>query len=146
MAIDNPYAYVYGQKTPIDTVVEGTAPVIVNDKTLLPVRFLSESIGAKVEWDEKTQRITIYGDKRIFLTMNSNIMQVEKEKRTLQTPAMEINGRTYVPLRDIVEALDIGCYWEEPGLIICGPSVGYYELLANGGVPRLLEEFGLLSY
>ncbi len=146
MAIDNPYAYVYGQKTPIDTVVEGTAPVIVNDKTLLPVRFLAESIGATVEWDEKTQRITIYGDKRIFLTMNSNIMQVEKEKRTLQTPAMEINGRTYVPLRDIVEALDIGCYWEEPGLIICGPSVGYYELLANGGVPRLLEEFGLLSY
>ena len=145
MAIGNTHAYVYGQQTPIDTVVEGTAPVIVNDKTLLPVRFLAESIGAQVEWDEKTQRITILGDKRIFLTLNSNIMQIEKEKRTLQTPAMEIDGRTYVPLRDIVEALDINCYWVEPGLIICGPEEGYHELFVNGGMDRLLEEFGVAA-
>ena len=145
MAIDNNIAYVYGHKTPIDPLNEETAPIIVNGKTLLPVRFLAETFGATVLWDEKTQEIKIMGNnKRIFLTLGSNIMKVEKEKRTLQTPAMEIGGRTYVPLRDIVEALEINCYWEEPGLIICGPSDGYFEILANDGVGKLLTDYNLI--
>ena len=66
-----------------------------------------------------------------------------KAKLSLQTPAMTIENRTYVPLRDIVEALGINCYWEESGLILCGAEAGYIEMLVNGGVYRLLEEFEL---
>ncbi len=145
MAIDANYAYFYGQKVPIDPLNDETAPVIVNDKTLLPVRFLAESIGATVDWNEEKQEIKItQNNKRIILTLGSNIMKVEKEKRTLQTPAMEIGGRTYVPLRDIVEALEIGCYWIEPGLILCGSEEGYIDALTYGGVDRLLVEYNLI--
>ena len=144
MAIGSNEAYVYGQKTPIDTVSDVTAPVIVNGKTLLPVRFLAESLGAKVEWVEETQEIRIMGEKRIFLNLGSNIMRIEKEKRTLQTPAMEIEGRTYVPLRDIVEALNINCYWVEPGLILCGTEEAYIESIASGGIDRLLVKYNLI--
>jgi len=144
MAIGSNEAYVYGQKTPIDTVSETTAPVIVNDKTLLPVRFLAESLGATVEWNEEKQEIKItYNGKRIILTLGSNVMKIEKEKRNLQAPAMEIEGRTYVPLRDIVETFGINCHWVEPGLILCGPDDGYFETLAYGGVDRLLLEYNL---
>jgi len=147
MAIGKSQAYVYGQKIPVDTVVPDTAPVIVNGKTLLPVRFLAESIGATVKWNEETQEIRIENEgKRIILTLGSNIMRVEKEKRTLQTPAMEIGGRTYVPLRDIVEALNINCYWVEPGLIICGSEESYIEMLGNDGVSKLLMDFDLLEF
>ncbi len=144
MAIGSNQAYVYGQKTPIDTIVPETAPVIVNGKTLLPVRFLAETLGMQVLWDEATQEIRLVGDKRIILNLGSNIMRVEKEKRTLQTPAMEIGGRTYVPLRDIVEALEIGCYWVEPGLILCGSEESYFNALAYGGIERLLVEYNLI--
>ena len=57
---------------------------------------------------------------------------------------MEIGGRTYVPLRDIVEALEIGCYWIEPGLILCGSEEGYIDALTYGGVDRLLVEYNLI--
>jgi hypothetical protein len=35
------------------------APMIVNGRTLVPVRFVSENLGSKVDWDGKLQRITI---------------------------------------------------------------------------------------
>lgn len=142
MAIGNNTAWVYGQKTPIDTVSNVTAPVIINGKTLVPVRFLAESLGLKVTWTEETQEIRIEdGEKRILLKLGSDRMRIEKKTVTLQTPAMEIENRTYVPLRDIVEALGINCYWEEPGLILCGAEEGYIELLVNGGIQRIFEEF-----
>ncbi len=142
MAIGNSKAFAYGKETVIDTASDVTAPVIVNGKTLVPVRFLAESLGWKVTWTEETQEIRIEdGIKRVILNMGSDVMRIEKEKRTLQTPAMEIENRTYVPLRDIVEALGINCYWEEPGLILCGAEEGYIELLVNGGIQRIFEEF-----
>ncbi|MEN2775548.1 copper amine oxidase N-terminal domain-containing protein [Acetivibrio clariflavus] len=46
--------YVYIEKEPLDQ-----APVIKDGRTMLPVRFISEQMGLNVEWDSKTQKITI---------------------------------------------------------------------------------------
>ena len=35
------------------------APMIVNDRTLVPIRFVSESLGATVDWSEETKTATI---------------------------------------------------------------------------------------
>lgn len=45
-------------------------PFTTNDRTLVPVRFISESIGAQVSWDEDTQTVTVTGEgKNITLTL-----------------------------------------------------------------------------
>lgn len=57
MQIDNTMAYVNGQ--PIEMPV---APTINNDRTMVPLRFISEQFGAEVEWDGSLNQITINKD------------------------------------------------------------------------------------
>lgn len=60
LQIGNPVMTVNGTEKPIDA--EGTAPVIVNDRTLLPVRAIVEEMGGMVAWDGDTQTVTITGN------------------------------------------------------------------------------------
>jgi len=57
--IDNPEAKVNGQPTWIDENNHDVRPIIVNDRTMLPLRFVAENLGCTVEWDPKTRTITI---------------------------------------------------------------------------------------
>jgi len=142
-ALDRNWAYVYGKRTDIDDQSDVTAPMIINDKTMVPVRFISEQLGATVEWNEETQTVRILTNKRITLTLNSKTMQVEKEKRTLQSPATEVENRIYVPLRDIIEALEMEVHWIEPGVILVGPSDEMAKLYVNGGIEKILEAYSM---
>lgn len=36
-----------------------TEPIIIDGRTMLPIRFVAENLGFKVEWDESTQTITV---------------------------------------------------------------------------------------
>ena len=36
-----------------------TAPEVTNDRTMLPLRFITETFGADVGWEEETQRVTV---------------------------------------------------------------------------------------
>lgn len=36
-----------------------TAPVIINSRTLVPLRFISENFGASIDWDSREQKITL---------------------------------------------------------------------------------------
>lgn len=57
--IGKPIANVNGIPTPIDMQAPKLSPMIVNGRTFLPLRFVSENLGAEVEWDGTTQTITI---------------------------------------------------------------------------------------
>ena len=39
--------------------VNGRSAHLINDKTLVPLRFLSEELGFDVQWDENTRTVTI---------------------------------------------------------------------------------------
>jgi len=58
--IGKPIAKVNGVDTPIDSTNSKVVPEIINGRTYLPLRFISENLGASVDWDAKTQTITIY--------------------------------------------------------------------------------------
>ena len=57
--------------------------------------------------------------------------------------ATEVENRIYVPLRDIVEALGMGCHWIEPGIICIGPGEYVGMLYVNGGMERIMDYYGL---
>jgi hypothetical protein len=48
-------ALVDGYKTTLDV-----APQIINGRTYIPLRFVSENLGATVDWDATTKTVTIY--------------------------------------------------------------------------------------
>ncbi|MCD6116931.1 copper amine oxidase N-terminal domain-containing protein [bacterium] len=60
--IDSPRAKVNGTMVYIDSDNHSVKPIIVNDRTMLPLRFVAESLGCIVDWDPNTRTITIaYG-------------------------------------------------------------------------------------
>ncbi len=54
MSIGDENVYVNGQQ-----ISMGLAPMIVESRTLVPVRFVSEGLGATVDWDEKTNTASV---------------------------------------------------------------------------------------
>jgi photosystem II stability/assembly factor-like uncharacterized protein len=57
--IDNPKAKVNGTENWIDPNNHDVRPTIINSRTMLPLRFVAESMGCKVDWDQETSKITI---------------------------------------------------------------------------------------
>ena len=82
--------------------------VIIDDRTLVPIRIITESTGASVDWDGESYQVTINtGDKRVKLKINSSEMDINGSKVKLEVPAKQ--RRTMVPVRAITEVL--GLMW-----------------------------------
>ncbi len=109
LTIDKKEAIVFGE-----TKTNDVAPIIVNNRTMLPARFVSENLGATVEWNEKTREVTIKGkDVTIVITIDLDTALVNGEKRELDSPAFIKDDRTYTPLRFIAEELGATVEWNE---------------------------------
>ena len=88
MFVGNPHAIAKGEKTLIDPENMDVKPVVINDRTLVPVRFISANFGGEVGWNDETQEITINVDgKEIKLALGSNIMTVDGQETQLEVPA-----------------------------------------------------------
>ena len=95
------------------------------DRTLVPVRFIAESLGAKVDWDQKTKTATILqNNKTIKLTIDSTKAIVNNETKTLDknsTPKLVTfsnkDSRTMVPVRVISEILGYEVGWNQENKI-----------------------------
>ncbi len=85
-----------------------------NNRTLVPVRFVTEALGADVIWDDKTQTVLIKkGDKEISLTINEKKITINgKEKYMDTSPIITDNNRTMVPVRFISESLGELVGWD----------------------------------
>jgi hypothetical protein len=82
------------------------APFIDGSRTLVPIRFVSEALGAKVDWDAATRQVTITdGAARIVLTIGSGSALVNDSSQSLDAPPRIDGGRTFVPLRFVSETL-----------------------------------------
>lgn len=90
------------------------APIIRNNRTLLPARFIAENLGATVEWNEAEQKVIIRKDDiEIVLFIDSDTAYVNNEMIKLDSPAFIENDRTYTPVRFIAENLGAIVDWEE---------------------------------
>ena len=88
-------------------------PLIIDKgRTLVPVRFLLEAMGAQVEWRGDNGAVYIYlEDLSIELVMGSYTAHLNGRIVPLETPARLINGRAYVPLRFVAESLGASVIW-----------------------------------
>ena len=85
----------------------------------MPVRFIAENIGAKVDWDEEAQTVTIVkGKDRIKVTLGESKLTRNGKEIALDTAAITENDRTLLPLRAICEALGKFVFWDDRGLIV----------------------------
>lgn len=81
-------------------------------RTMVPVRFVVEALGAGVEWQEAEKKVLIRGAGReIELVIGSRSALVDGEQWDMDTVPVLKNDRTMVPLRFIGEALGISVDW-----------------------------------
>lgn len=106
--------------SPIKLVVDGkditslSSPIIENDRTLVPIRFISEELGATVTWDGVNRTVVVEkGDRTVFLRIGSQLIDYNNgTDYDISDVAPKIyNDRTFVPLRLISNALGIGIEW-----------------------------------
>lgn len=107
-----------------EELVTDNAPVIVNDRTLVPMRAIFEALGAEVTWNE--QEYCAYASKdsnAIRLPIGSDIMgagivnsggaMLFSSEIALDVPAQLIGDFTYVPARAVAEAFKSSVNWNE---------------------------------
>ena len=117
-------AYVKNYKTEIDA-----APIILNNRTYVPVRFLAEGFGAQVKWDdyEKAARI-IYGAKEIKMTIGREWIWVNNEKVNFDAAPVVVNSRTMVPAAAFCKAAGMNICWDNRGVVVVtGPDITLQE-------------------
>lgn len=88
-------------------------PVIIDGRTLVPMRAIFEALGAYVEWDNSTK--TVMGwleDTVVHLTIGNNKMDINGSISELDVPPTIINDKTMVPIRAISEVFDCGVSWD----------------------------------
>lgn len=102
-----------------------TAPQLVNDTTLVPMRAIFEAFGAKVKWDGDTQSVTAKKkSKTIYMTIGSDEITKNDETVKAQTAPQIIDGRTMIPVRVVSELLGLDVDWnvEDRAVIISSGS------------------------
>lgn len=91
-----------------EVVPTDVPPYIDNGRTMVPIRAISEGLGARVAWYEGTRQVYVrLGDNDMWLTIGSKTATLNDKKVTLDAAASIVSGRTMVPIRFISE--NIGC-------------------------------------
>lgn len=94
-------------------------PVIINGQAYLPIRSVSESFGAAVDWDQESLTVTVSTEyATITNRINSITAYIDGEPAEIDGPSLLLAGRTYVPLRLISESLGLQVDWHAPTQII----------------------------
>lgn len=118
LQIGNPIMQVNGTEKEIDPG-RGTVPVIINNRTLLPIRAVVEEIGGSAEWEESTQTaIFTYNCDVVKLTVNNTTAYLNDTSHTLDSAPTIINNRTMLPIRFIAESFKFSVNWNEAEQIV----------------------------
>ena len=93
-------------------------PQIINNRTMVPLRKIFETLGAKIEWYGDTETVIAQkGDTTVKLQINNPIAEVTKDgvssKITLDSKPVIVENRTLVPLRFISESLEKQVAWDQ---------------------------------
>ncbi len=94
-------------------------PVLLNDRTMVPMRAIFEALGAEVSWDDTTQTATgVREGVTVSVTIDSTVAKVDSAEKTLDQPPVLKDSRTLVPLRFISEAFGAEVAWDDANQIV----------------------------
>ncbi|MEW5954169.1 MAG: stalk domain-containing protein [Bacillota bacterium] len=91
------------------------APVIMDGRTLVPVRFISQAMNAPVLWEGAAKNATVVrGGNWIDLWLGERLMVVDGQAVELDVPPLALQGRTMLPLGAVARAMGLTVDWD-PG-------------------------------
>jgi len=124
-------------------------PFIESGRTFVPVRFVSEALGAKVDWDAGTGAVTVTaGDGMVVRLIKGDTDMLVQKGGGDTTVKMDVattvvDGRAFVPVRFIAEALGFKVGWDgrtKTVLLATGP-----DIMDREGALRFKQEYEALN-
>ena len=132
-AIDSNVAYI--SDNGISQISLDASPVIMNSRTLVPIRVIAENFGSEVVWDNSTRTVKISQDNlEVLLKIDDSTAYINGKNVTLDAAPQIINSRTMLPIRFVCESLgmNIEYIWttrqvyitdESPAMVCNGNNV-----------------------
>lgn len=116
LRVDDPQVEVNNIKWPY---LLDMPPIIRDQRTFVPLRFLGEIIGAEVFWDARDRRVTYkYRNTLVELWIGKKQIKINGLDREIDVAPFIENGRTLVPLRFITEPMGAKIQWDAQNRII----------------------------
>jgi len=85
---------------------------IINGRSMMPIRFVAENLGATVGWNGETKTVIIENEStKIELPVGKTTCTLNGETVELDVPAQIVDGRTLMPIRFIAENLGATVGW-----------------------------------
>ena len=96
-------------------------PFIYEGRTLVPIRAVAEKMNYSVAWDAINKLVILRsnsGDNILHFQIEDNVALRNYKEFVLDVPATITNGRTFLPLRAVAEAMDAEVNWNQNERII----------------------------
>jgi len=114
LTVNKTTATVNGKSVKLDA-----APIVQSGVTYLPLRFIADSMGAQVEWDQAQKKVTVIrGGTMLELRIGSTDLVVSGVRQPAAAEPILRGGRTLVPIRLISEQLGLSVGWEQATKIV----------------------------
>lgn len=85
-----------------------------NYRTMVPIRFVREELGANVEWEGSTQTVRITkGNTVVVFKLGESKYQINRTEKTMDTKVVTKDGTIFVPLRVIGESFNGMVFWDK---------------------------------
>jgi S1-C subfamily serine protease len=114
--VGNSVMSIDGVRQPIDA--QGTKPIIVESRTLVPIRAVIESFGGFVAWDADARKVTVIlkeNTLELWIGQSSaslNGYSLPVDSANPKVFPIIVSGRTMIPLRFVAESLGIDVQYE----------------------------------
>lgn len=90
------------------------SPVVSQNTTLVPLRGVFESLGAKVDWDSKAKKVTASkNDDTLTLNVGSKLAYKNSNPVQLDAATQIQKGQVLVPLRFVSQSLGAKVNWDQ---------------------------------
>lgn len=88
--------------------------VVKNDRIHIPLRLVSENLGADVNWKGDTKEVEILNQgKKIVFYIDSKEYRIDDMVYTIDSPSFILDDTTYVPARALANAMNAKLEWNE---------------------------------
>ena len=88
------------------SIMLDAAPVIMNNRTYVPIRAITESLGGSAEWNAKERSVTLKIDEQMITLKIGTVLE------KYGAAPLIIDNRTYVPIRFVAEELGASVVWD----------------------------------
>jgi uncharacterized secreted protein with C-terminal beta-propeller domain len=139
LEINNPNSIINNQVKFVDSQNLAVCPFVLENRTMVPLRFVSENLNATVNWDSEKKEVTITKDsgETAKFIINEKEFMLNKTKLNSDAAPIIVNNRTFVPVRVISEQLfDKEVFWND-GIVVLSNTK---DIFNKDNDAKLLDE------